>query len=127
MGRDRGEPRRVQADLLARRRLRRVQVAGQEHVQPAVRQGDCKGAATGDQVLQHDVPLPDNPNIGDVHSNTAEETYIEPEGPLWDYFVNRMRPTFRPLIKQIAETYPAEFPNIMAHWSAVTAWESGGR
>ena len=25
------------------------------------------------------VPLPDNPNIGDVHSNTAEETYIEPE------------------------------------------------
>ena len=104
------------------------------------------------------VPLPDNPNIGDVHSNTAEETYLEPEvspnpihpnpnpnlspqpqpstpalnpnpiqGPLWDYFVNRMRPTFRPLIKQIAETYPAEFPDIMAHWSAVTAWESGGR
>ena len=101
------------------------------------------------------VPLPDDPNIGDFHSNTAEETYIEPEvrpgplspvpqaptlepqhqsqpqprpptpnpiqGPLWDYFVNRMRPTFRPLIKQIAETYPAEFPNIMWHWSAVTS------
>jgi len=32
-----------------------------------------------------------------------------------------MRPTFRPLIKQIAETYPAEFPNIMWHWSAVTS------
>ena len=31
------------------------------------------------------VPLPDDPNIGDFHSNTAEETYIEPEvrpGPL---------------------------------------------
>ena len=31
------------------------------------------------------VPLPDDPNIGDFHSNTAEETYLEPEvrpGPL---------------------------------------------
>ena len=25
------------------------------------------------------VPLPDDPNIGDFHSNTAEETYLEPE------------------------------------------------
>jgi len=66
------------------------------------------------------VPLPDNPNIGDVHSNVAEATYLEPEGAHWDYFVNRMRPTFRPLIKQIAQTYPDDFSQVMAHWSSVT-------
>ena len=64
---------------------------------------------------------PDNTNIGDVHTNIAEATYIEPEGPQWVYFVNRMRPVFRPLIKKIAETYPDEFREVEAQWSSVTS------
>ena len=57
--------------------------------------------------------------VGDVHTYVDKASYLEPEGPVWDAFVKKMRPVFQPLIKSIAHEFPVDFPWVIGQWSSV--------
>ena len=65
------------------------------------------------------VPQPDNDNVGDVHTHVEEASYLEPEGPKWDAFIDQMRPVFQPLIEKIAAEYSEDFPLVRTQWQSV--------
>ena len=65
------------------------------------------------------VPQPENDQIGDVHTHVEETSYLEPEGPKWDAFIDQMRPVFRPLIEKIAREYSEDFPLVRTRWQSV--------
>ena len=65
------------------------------------------------------VPQPENDNIGDVHTHVEETSYLEPEGPKWDAFIDQMKPVFQPLIEKIAAEYSEDFPLVRTQWQSV--------
>ncbi len=57
--------------------------------------------------------------IMEVHTNAREDTYLEPEGVVWEHYIHKVKPVFRSLIQRIEFQHPDSFTGLAATWSSV--------